>query len=385
MCFICASHLVAADNVLTPEEQADGWLLLFDGETTYGWRQSGNADWKVGDGRIIVTEGEQCLLYTTTQFCDYEFKVDFRATPTTNSGIFLRTSPKPQNVTRDCYELNIAPPDNPFPTGSFVGRQKVEGAGADDAWHTYEVRAEGGHWTVVLDGKEVLEYTDPAPSGRGYIGLQHNSGQVEFKNVKLKPLGLQSLFNGKDLTGWKTYPDMKSEFTVNEEGHLHVANGLGQLETENSYDNFVFQMDCFSNGRNLNSGVFFRCIPGEQMNGYECQIHNGFEGTRDKPLDTGTGGIFRRTTARRVVTNDFEWFRLTIIADGPHISTWANGYQVTDWSDTRKPNANPRRGLRVEPGTIMIQGHDPTTDLSFRNIVIGRMKPRWPGKSAAFE
>jgi len=28
----------------------------------------------------------------------------------------------------------------------------------------------------------------------------------------------------------------------------------------------------------------------------------------------------------------------------------------------------------------MIQGHDETTDLSFRNIEIYKMKPRWPAK-----
>ena len=112
----------AADNSLTSEEQAEGWLLLFDGATTFGWRPTGEADWTVADGRIIVTKGEPCFLRTTTQFCDYVLKVDFRATTETNSGVFLRTSPKPSNVTRDCYELNIAPPDNPFPTGSFVQR-----------------------------------------------------------------------------------------------------------------------------------------------------------------------------------------------------------------------------------------------------------------------
>ena len=61
-------------------------------------------------------------------------------------------------------------------------------------------------------------------------------------------------------------------------------------------------------------------------------------------------------------------FARRIHADGPHIGVWVNGYQVSDWTDRRKPNKNPRRGLRLAPGTIQIQGHDPTTDISFRNI-----------------
>ena len=69
------------------------------------------------------------------------------------------------------------------------------------------------------------------------------------------------------------------------------------------------QLEVFVNGRGLNSGIFFRCIPGDITNGYESQIHNGFkDGDRSKPADCGTGGIFRRQNARRVVADDFQWF-----------------------------------------------------------------------------
>ncbi len=66
-------------NALTAEEIADGWLLLFDGESLYGWEPSSKADWKVADGIIGVTSGEKGLLCTTCQWADYVFKADFRA------------------------------------------------------------------------------------------------------------------------------------------------------------------------------------------------------------------------------------------------------------------------------------------------------------------
>ena len=95
-----------------------------------------------------------------------------------------------------------------------------------------------------------------------------------------------------------------------------------------------------------------------------------------QPEDCGTGGIFRRQDARRVVADDEAWFHKTIIADGPHMAVWVNGYQVSDWTDDREPDPNPRRGLRTESGTIQIQGHDPTTNLSFRNLQIAEMAER---------
>ena len=141
------------------------------------------------------------------------------------------------------------------------------------------------------------------------------------------------------------------------------------LESEKHFGDFVLQMEVISHAPELNSGLFIRSMPGEFANGYESQIHNGIKnGDRTQPKDFGTGGIYRRVPARLVVPNDKEWFHKTIVADGPHISVWVNGYQVTDWTDDRKPDKNPRNGLRTEAGTLQLQGHDPTTDLSFRNI-----------------
>lgn len=370
--------VAAENNTLTDEEIANGWILLFDGETLFGWAATSQADWKAADGMISVTSGEPGFLRTTSQFGDFELKVDFRSPVGTNSGVFLRTSPNPKDPARDCYELNIADEGTtPFPTGSFVARQKAEGKHDSTDWQTFHVKAVGGHFTVAIDGQQVLDYTDPKPLGRGYISLQHNQGPVQFRNIKLKPLGLKPLFNGKDLTGWTEFPGKASKFSVTENGELSVIDGNGQLESEAQFADFILQIDVKTQGKHLNSGIFFRSIPGEFWNGYESQIHNGYEGDdRTKPLDFGTGGFYRRMPARKVVANDFEWFTKTLAVTGSHMAVWVNGYQVSDWTDSRPADANPRRGLRTEAGTLIIQGHDPTTDLLFRNIKAAELPPR---------
>jgi hypothetical protein len=354
---------------LTEQELSEGWLSLFDGQTLFGWEAASDADWRVDQGTIVVSAGEKGLLCTTTQFDDYLLKLDFRSAKGTNSGIFLATPKTPQDPAADCYELNIADSDNPFPTGSLVKRKKVEGNFDSDEWQSFEIRVEDGRVQVQLDGQPVMDYTDPRPLGRGHIGLQLNSGRVAFRNLKLKPLRPAAIFNGRDLTGWKEYPEMASKFRVTDEGLLHVKDGKGQLETERTYADFVLQLECQTHADHLNSGVFFRCIPGQVMMGYEAQIHNGFkDGDRTQPLDFGTGAIFRRKPARVVASDDQQWFFMTLVADGPHMATWVNGLQVCDWVDERPADENPRNGLRLEAGTIMIQGHDPTTDISFRNL-----------------
>lgn len=186
-----SNALSEASNALSDEEEAAGWRLLFDGSSLDGWQSESDVDWAVTGGVIQATRGEVGLLHTTEEFADFELKVDFRAARGTNSGIFLRSKASPTDVLTDCYELNIAPASNPFPTGSFVGRHRVEGAGETDHWRSYEVSAVGGDFEVRLDGGVVLQFHDDEPIASGVLGLQFNQGSIEFRNVKIRPLGSQ--------------------------------------------------------------------------------------------------------------------------------------------------------------------------------------------------
>ncbi len=373
------NKLTHIETGLTEARQNEGWIALFDGGTLFGWQPGGVANWKVDNGTILVTEGDVGLLCTTTTFSNYQLHVEFLAEADTNSGIFLHTTLAPSSPTQDCYEINIADPTNDFPTGSLVGRQKVN-VTPTVGWQTFDITVNGAEISIALNGQPILDYVDEKPLGRGQIGIQHNHGQIAFRNLHLKPVQLTPIFNGSDLSGWKNYPKMESKFTVTDAGHLHVKNGKGQLETEGKYGNFVMQLECKTHAQNLNSGIFFRCIPGETMNGYESQIHNGFEADdRNQPTDCGTGGIFRRQNARWIAADDLVWFQKTLVADGPHIAVWVNGLQVSDWIDERPAHKNPRKGLRLEPGTIMIQGHDPTTNISFRHLRVSEMAQRSEG------
>lgn len=366
--------------MLTNGQLADGWISLFDGQTLFGWEANSALNWTVAGG-ILSAEGDPPgLLCTTTLFADYELVCEFRLESGGNSGIFLRTAFEPTDPKTDCYELNICDDHPEFGTGSLVGRAKsTAGANAGNEWHQYHVVVSGPHITAALDGQPVIDYTDESSSylRAGRIGLQMNGGRIEFRRVRLKPLGAQPLFNGQDLSGWRTVPSSKSEFTV-EDGTIHVTNGAGFLETEETWSDFVLRAEVKTNVPDINSGIFFRAEPGTEeasSNGYELQVHNGFsDGDRRRPNDYktgfGSGAIFRFQKSRWVVPDDGKWFTMTLIANGPHFSSWVNGVQVTDWTDDREPNANPRKGQRLEAGHFSLQGHDPTTDVAFRNLNI---------------
>ncbi len=361
---------------------ADGWISLFDGHSLFGWRAVTKANWKVENGEIQVSKGERGLLRTTSQFDDYEMTFEYKANERTNSGVFLRTSPKPGSVTRDCYEWNIASPkDHDYFTGALVGRAKTKLKVSHGVWHHVRILCDGNKVHAWIDDEKAVEYEDPEPLGRGYIGLQFNSGEISFRNIFLKPINADNLFDGKNLENWKTDQKLASKFSVTDDGELQILGGRGQIESKQQYGDFIFSMQCQTNAEGLNSGVFYRCIPGDVMNGYESQIQNKFKNNdRTHPADCGTGGIFRRINSRYVNADDKAWFSKTIVASGPHVGVWVNGYQVTDWTDKRKPNANPRKGLRLEKGTIIFQGHDPTTDILLKNIRAKEIAARRPAK-----
>ncbi|MCO6047821.1 DUF1080 domain-containing protein [Aeoliella sp. ICT_H6.2] len=362
---------------------AEGWIQLTGSKELFGWTSTNGTPWNVCSGAdaFLFDEGEYWLM-SNTEWGDFELIVDFSIRgKNCNSGVFIRSADVPTDPTKDCYEINIAPPTNGYPTGSLVGRQRGEYSEGQlktldklYATHRLHIIAEGGHIQAKLDGKVVTDYTDPNPIPKGRIGLQHKEGNVLFKRVLLKPLGEKSIFNGKDLTGWKTDLAGPAKISVTDAGEMQILGGSGQVESEGEYGDFVMQFECKVNGDGANSGVFFRSIPGDKMNGYECQIQNSYlDGDRTKPKDCGTGGIYRRVNARLVNAKDHEWFYVTLNANGPHYAVWVNGIQVTDWTDTREPDENPRRGLRLKPGTFCLQAHDPTTDLLFRNLRVAEL------------
>lgn len=356
---------------LPTDELSVGWIRLFDGQSLMGWRNSNNANWRVEDGVLVANSGDAGLLCTSVRFSDFELMLEYKGTDKTNSGVFLRSPLIPTDPAKDCFELNIAPPDNPFPTGSLVGRVKVSdqvdepGSGE---WHSLHAMVDREHVQAWVNGQLSADYMDTTGLAAGFIGLQFREGTIRFRNVKVRPI-TYAIIPSKDLKDFNT-PAGSVKTELSEEGSLTLIGGKGHIELLQPHANCCLQISIQTLAENVNSGLFFRCIPGEDMNGYECQVHHGFKEDRRRPVDGGMGAIFRRQNARAVLSDSAEKTFLTVVADGPLMSTWVNGVQVVDFQDTREPNENPRKGLRTEAGTIMLQAHDADCKVRFDSLNI---------------
>lgn len=182
-------------NTLTAAEIADGWVLIFDGETSVGWAPRGDARWIVVGGELTTEPGSGAgMLATTTEFADFELKVDFWIDATANSGVFLRAPTEGDITALNAYEVNIYDAHATWPTGSINEVGRVQGSPKSvGQWNTYHLIAQGQRLSVRLNGAMVLEEKDPRLT-RGVIALQQYDGRgtVKFRNLKLRPLGLAS-------------------------------------------------------------------------------------------------------------------------------------------------------------------------------------------------
>ncbi len=352
---------------ITTEQVAAGWIALFDGQTTFGW-QVNKGGWRASQGTLQPEGVPSGRLISTSDFANFELHLEFNAAAQSSGTIILRSSPA---ISDGCV-LHLKS------STESINREATSVAIpiAPDIWCTLDVTVQGKEISIVLDNKQIANSSMANVASMGKVALSVDQGQVKFRNIRLKPLNMESLFNGKDLSAWTDKNANKSRYEVTPSGEIRVLGGEGQLETKRTYGDFILQLECYVNGEGINSGVFYRAISGKfrKIKGYESQIYNLVDpSSPDTPQKYGTGGIYLHQTARKQLAHDREWFAKTIAVSGPHVAVWVNGLQVSDWTDDRPLNDNPRLGTRLKPGVVCLQAHDPTTDVLFRNLQIAEM------------
>lgn len=232
-----APELNLIPNTLTENEKRKGWRLLWDGQTTKGWRSARSKDfpargWSIQDGVLTVEESGGAEseaggdIITQDRFSDFELIVDFMITPGANSGIKYFVDP----------ELNKGPGSSIGPEYQILDNESHADAKAGIAgnrtlgslydlvpatnlsipgqgvpfhgvgkWNQARIIARGQqveHW---LNGYKIVEYERGTPMWRalvayskykvwpnfgelpqGHILLQDHGNRVHFRNIKIR-------------------------------------------------------------------------------------------------------------------------------------------------------------------------------------------------------
>ena len=195
--------LVAAALLLTPfagsAEDKDGWISLFNGKNFDGWKigDAKQGKWKIENGNIVAN-GPVSHLYTIKEFKNFEFKAEVMTTPGSNSGIYFHTKYQETGFPNTGYEsqVNVSHGD-PVKTGSLWGVVKLyETPAKDNKWWEQHIIVRGQNIVVKINGKTVLDYTEPkgVQGGRkissGSFALQAHDPKsvIYYRNLRVKPL-----------------------------------------------------------------------------------------------------------------------------------------------------------------------------------------------------
>jgi len=161
----------------------------------------------------------------------------------------------------------------------------------------------------------------------------------------------ESIFNGKDLTGWTIYG---TEKWYVEDGLLVCESGpdqeYGYLGTEKKYKDFELSLE-FKQGADGNSGVFFRSsIEGTKISGWQAEV---------APPGHSTGGIYESYGRGWIIKPDPEldkhlkfgkWNTMRVRVVGGRVETWLNGNLMITLEDEKIAQANGIIALQIHSG-----------------------------------
>jgi Domain of Unknown Function (DUF1080) len=212
---------------LTEQQKAEGWQLLFDGQTTNGWqvfKARENNTWEAVDGTLHckaldeTTTGvgdKRADLMTTSEYENFELVFDWKIGAEGNSGIMFRVTEEFEQPYYSGPEFQLMD-DSAFPnetpdhlTGSnygmhAAGKTITKPAGA---WNSSKLIVNKNHVEHWLNGEKVVDYELNSPewialkkaskwneatgygvASKGHLVLQDHGSEAWFRNIMIKPL-----------------------------------------------------------------------------------------------------------------------------------------------------------------------------------------------------
>jgi len=400
------SSCEAKQNVLTPQEIAEGWELLFNGESLTGWRDYNGTSltepWHVVNGCIQAKgAGSDASGYIVTdrQFENFELSWDWNLSKGGNSGMMFHVVELPQYavpyITGPEYQLSDDEGKNMEPWqrigadyAMYVPDQSVMKVNPPGQWNNSKIIFDNGHVEFWLNGARIIEYeawTDDwfnrrssgkwadAPeyglAHKGVFCLQDHGYPASFRNIKVKELPRKTkevtLFNNTDLKGWDIYG---TELWYVKEGILYCESGpdkqYGYLATREFYNDFDLTVE-FQQISNGNSGVYIRTLVEDSglimANGWQIEvapkgrdtggIYESFGRNEDgRYISVGRNWLVQIPEEKETILKEKEWNTLRIKMQGDTVTTWLNEEEMVNFKDAKIGAAQGRIALQIHDG-----------------------------------
>lgn len=402
-----------------------GFKPLFDGQSLAGWKlmNAKGEGYGITNGVLFCAPGAGGNLMTEKEYENFALRFEFKLEEGSNNGLGIR-APLEGDAAYLGMEIQIL--DEIAAEKGKWGKLKPEqfhgsiyGVVAAQKgalkppgeWNTEEVIADGRQITVILNGITILDVNlndlnDPARIAkhpglfrtRGHIGFLGHGDYIEFRNIRLKELSpsrptenFTSIFNGKDLTGWKgLVGDPKKRAAMSpaalataqaKADELALANWKVESGTlvyrGTNYDNLVTAKD-YVNFEMLadwkiepyaDSGIYLRGTP-------QVQIWDPFTQPIKGGSEVGSGGLFNNkiNPSKPLLVADKpigEWNQFRLIMAGDKIHVYLNDQLVVNGATYEN---YWQRDLPLLPfGPIELQAHKSV--VWFKNLYVRELRP----------
>lgn len=203
-----ALALLLVGTAPTTTAQDDGWVSIFDGKSLDGWKVGENADtFSVVDGELRVFGPRAHLYYAgpvaNHDFTNFEWKADVMTFPRANSGMYFHTEYQEGGWPEKGYEVQVNNSHtDTIRTGSLYNIVNVTTPPAKDhEWFTQHIVVRGKRVTISVNGKQLVDYTEPdgverpdSMKGRvlssGTFAIQGHdpNSRTHYKNIMVKVL-----------------------------------------------------------------------------------------------------------------------------------------------------------------------------------------------------
>ncbi len=186
---VAVAVLLPSDRVAAQPKAEDGFQSLFDGKSLAGWNVMNKAKFTAED-EVIKLRGGSGWLRSDEEYSDFVLRLEVRwMKPKQDSGIFIRASKEGKNWPDKRYEVQC---ENSARVAHLFGAKSVRDAKkaeqllkAPKEWNSFEVSCIGTRCEVKLNN-ELVCTSDDLKMAKGFIGLQGEGGELEFRNIRIR-------------------------------------------------------------------------------------------------------------------------------------------------------------------------------------------------------
>ncbi|MBL8797597.1 MAG: DUF1080 domain-containing protein [Planctomycetia bacterium] len=194
-CWVAAAlHAQQAAPGLSKEEADDGFVSIFDGKSTTGWKGA-TEGYVPENGMLVCLKKGGGNLFTVKEYGDFIFRFEFRLEPGGNNGVSVRgheiqilddDAPEHKNIKPCQYHGSIY-----CKVPAKRGLTKKAGE-----WNTEEIKVKGTQWTVTVNGQVSVDADIAKVEGleavakrtKAPLGFLGHGTRLEFRNLRVKEL-----------------------------------------------------------------------------------------------------------------------------------------------------------------------------------------------------